>query len=46
MWYTSLLENNKVPDFLIRKGIRNLLQQRLNEEKKATPDLQQEHLME
>lgn len=46
MWYTSLLENNKVPDFLIRKGIRNLLQQRLNEEKKATPDLQQAHLME
>lgn len=46
MWYTSLLENNRIPDFLIRKGIRNLLKQRLSEEKKATPDLQQAHLME
>ncbi len=46
MWYTSLLENNRIPDFLIRKGIRSLLKQRLSEEKKATPDLQQAHLME
>ncbi|HLP53992.1 MAG TPA: cyclopropane-fatty-acyl-phospholipid synthase family protein [Fluviicola sp.] len=46
MWYTSLLENNRIPDFLIRKGIRGLLKQRLSEEKKATPDLQQAHLME
>lgn len=46
MWYTHLLESNKVPDFFIRKGIRNLLTQRLVEEKKATPDLQQQHLMQ
>ncbi len=45
MWYTNLLESNKLPDFLIRKGIRNLLAERLVEEKKATPDLQQAHLM-
>ena len=46
MCYTSLLENNRIPDFLIRKVIRSLLKHRLREEKKATPDLQQAHLME
>lgn len=45
MWYTPLLEKNRIPDFLIRKGIRGLLKQRLSEEKKATPDEQQAHLM-
>lgn len=45
MWYTSLLEGNKIPDFLIRRQIRSLLQARLDEEKKATPDEQQAHLM-
>jgi cyclopropane-fatty-acyl-phospholipid synthase len=45
MWYTSLLENNRIPDFLIRKGIRKLLRERLAQEKKATPDAQQAHLM-
>lgn len=46
MWYTSLLENNRIPDFLIRKGIRDLLRVRLREEKKPTPEAQQAHLME
>jgi len=46
MWYTSLLEKNRVPDFLLRKGIRNLLQQRLNEEKKDSCEEQQAHLMQ
>ncbi|MBL0328701.1 MAG: class I SAM-dependent methyltransferase [Bacteroidetes bacterium] len=46
MWYDSLLEKNKVPDFLIRIGIRKLLKQRLIEEKKATVELQQDHLMQ
>ncbi len=46
MWYTSLLEKNRVLDFLLRKGIRNLLQQRLNEEKKDSCEEQQAHLMQ
>jgi len=45
MWYTSLLEKNKLPDFIIRYGIRKLLKQRLSEEKKANVELQQAHLM-
>lgn len=46
MWYTPLLEKNRIPDFLLRKGIRDLLKVRLRDEKKATPELQQEHLMQ
>ncbi len=45
MWYDSLLEKNKVPDFLILIGIRKLLKQRLLQEKKPTVELQQAHLM-
>lgn len=45
MWYDSLVEKNKVPDFLIRIGIRKLLKQRLLQEKKETVELQQAHLM-
>lgn len=45
MWYDSLIENDKVPDFLIRKGIRRLLKQRLQQEKKENAELQQAHLM-
>ncbi|MCE3225820.1 MAG: SAM-dependent methyltransferase [Bacteroidetes bacterium] len=45
MWYNSLLEKNLVPDFLIRTGIRKLLKQRLNDEKKTTPELQKHHLL-
>ncbi|MEO6882976.1 MAG: class I SAM-dependent methyltransferase [Bacteroidia bacterium] len=43
MWYNSLLEKNLIPDFLIRKGIRDLLKQRLQEENKGDTELQQEH---
>jgi cyclopropane-fatty-acyl-phospholipid synthase len=45
MWYNSLLEKNKIPDFLLRIGIRKLLKQRLIQEKKETVELQQAHLM-
>ncbi|HSZ85709.1 MAG TPA: class I SAM-dependent methyltransferase [Puia sp.] len=46
MWYNSLLEKNKIPDALIRLGIRKLLKQRLRDEKKASTELQQQHLMQ
>lgn len=39
----SLLEKNLLPDPAIRAGIRRLLKQRLKDEKKETPDAQQEH---
>ena len=45
MWYNSLLENDKVPDPLIRVGIRKLLKQRLLDENKGNTEAQQEHLM-
>jgi cyclopropane-fatty-acyl-phospholipid synthase len=45
MWYTPLLEKNRIPDFLIRKGIRDLLRARLAQEKQDTPEEQQAHLM-
>jgi len=45
MWYNSLLEKNKIPDFLIRIGIRKLLKQRLLDETKANVELQQQALM-
>jgi cyclopropane-fatty-acyl-phospholipid synthase len=45
MWYDKLIEQNKVPDFLLRRGIRNLLKQRLNDENKGGVEAQQAHLM-
>ena len=45
MWYDKLVEEDKVPDFLLRKGIRKLLQQRLDDENKGDVELQQAHLM-
>lgn len=45
MWYNSLLEKNKVPDSLIRMGIRRLLKQRLKDERKGNAEAQQAHLM-
>ena len=44
-FYTSWLEQNRVPDFLIRAGIRRLLKQRLVDETKNTEEEQQEHQM-
>jgi cyclopropane-fatty-acyl-phospholipid synthase len=45
MFYDKLLEKNKIPDFLIRIGIRRLLKQRLKDEKKENPEAQKEHLL-
>jgi cyclopropane-fatty-acyl-phospholipid synthase len=45
MWYDKLVEQNKVPDVLIRQGIRKLLKQRLDDENKGDVELQQAHLM-
>jgi cyclopropane-fatty-acyl-phospholipid synthase len=45
MFYDSLLEKNKIPDPLIRLGIRRLLKQRLEEENKGDTGKQQEHFM-
>ncbi|MES2287168.1 MAG: class I SAM-dependent methyltransferase [Bacteroidota bacterium] len=45
MWYNSLLEKNKIPDILIRKGIRSLLKQRLDQENKGNTETQQAHFM-
>jgi cyclopropane-fatty-acyl-phospholipid synthase len=45
MWYDKLIETNKVPDVLLRQGIRRLLRQRLADENKGDVQAQQEHLM-
>lgn len=45
MWYDKLIEQNKVPDFLLRRGIRSLLKQRLKDEDKGGVEAQQAHLM-
>ena len=37
-WGIQLIEKGLVPDFLIRKGIRSLLKQRLNEEHSNDPE--------
>jgi cyclopropane-fatty-acyl-phospholipid synthase len=44
MWYTSLLDKELIPDFLLRSGIRRLLRQRLRDENKGTAEAQQAHL--
>lgn len=41
-----LLEEDRIPDWLIRRRIRALLAQRLREEDKGDPEVQQAHLME
>jgi cyclopropane-fatty-acyl-phospholipid synthase len=41
-----LLENNLLPDQLIRFGIRRVTRARLREEKKESPEAQQKHLMQ
>jgi cyclopropane-fatty-acyl-phospholipid synthase len=46
MWYDKLVEQNKVPDFLLRQGIRKLLRQRLVDENKGGVEAQQAHLMD
>ncbi len=46
MRYNSFVEKNKVPDCLIRIGIRRLLKQRLQDENKGNTEAQQQHLMQ
>jgi cyclopropane-fatty-acyl-phospholipid synthase len=46
MWYNSFLEKDKIPDSIIRAGIRKLLRQRLREEKQVNTELQQAYLMQ
>src|SRR4051812_7548637 len=46
MWYDKLIENNNVPDVLLRQGIRRLLKQRLADENKGDVEAQQAHLMD
>jgi cyclopropane-fatty-acyl-phospholipid synthase len=43
MWYDGLIERNLVPDFLLRRGIRKLLRQRLKEENKGSADANKKH---
>jgi len=44
MWYDKLVEKNKVPDVLLRVGIRKLLKQRLRDENMGDVEMQQQHL--
>lgn len=43
MWFDSLLEKNRIPDFLIRIGIRRLLKQRLKDENKGSDEALKQH---
>jgi len=45
MWYDALLEKNRIPDFILRKGILQLLSQRLKDEDQGSLEANQEHLM-
>ncbi|MGB3947558.1 MAG: cyclopropane-fatty-acyl-phospholipid synthase family protein [Bacteroidia bacterium] len=45
MWYNALLEKDLIPDFVIRKRIRQLLELRLRQENKGNVELQQNELM-
>ncbi|TDQ08779.1 SAM-dependent methyltransferase [Pedobacter metabolipauper] len=44
MWYDKLLEQDKLPDFLLRLGIRRLIKQRLKDELAENSELQQQRL--
>lgn len=44
MWYDTWIERNKAPDWLLRRGIRKLLRERLREEDRGGPEAQQAHL--
>lgn len=46
MWYNALLEKNSIPDFLLRKGIRDLLAQRLKDEDKGNIEANQQQFMQ
>lgn len=44
-WYEPLVERDLVPDAVLRAGIRRLTSQRLRDEDRGNPELQQAHLM-
>ncbi len=44
-WHVPLLERGWLPDALVRFGIRRMLAQRLREEEKGSPEVQQAHRM-
>jgi cyclopropane-fatty-acyl-phospholipid synthase len=45
MWYDTLIEQDRVPDVLLRRGIRQLLRQRLTEEGQGDTEARQARLM-
>ncbi len=45
MWYQSLIESGRVPDALLRLGIRRLLAQRLESERRGDVEVQCESLL-
>lgn len=46
MWYNKLVENDKLPDTVLRMGIRKLLKQRLEDEFLGDEELQQHKFMD
>ena len=46
MWYDKLIENDKLPDPILRAGIRKLLKQRLADESLGDEELQQQKFMD
>lgn len=44
MWYDTLIEQNKLPDFILRTGIRRLLKKRLQDETLGDAEAQQHRL--
>jgi len=46
MWYDKLLEQDKIPNILLRKQIRRFVKQRLTDENKGNVEVQQQHLLE
>ncbi|WP_159467517.1 cyclopropane-fatty-acyl-phospholipid synthase family protein [Dyadobacter sp. 3J3] len=45
MWYDQLLVNDKIPDFLLRLGIRKYLKQRLDDENQGSAEYQKLYLL-
>lgn len=46
LWLDRLLETNRLPDWLIRLGIRRLLRERLREENRGSVEAQHKHLLD
>ncbi len=44
MWYDKLIEQDKIPDLVLRNGIRRLLKQRLRDENPGDTEVQQQQL--